>query len=82
MGHPGMHGDSMNTTTQHKRQKKSVSRILAVSAALGFALAAGTATAASAAAEPPTTPHYAKTAGYGGGGGGDDCSAVINIICL
>lgn len=81
MGHLGMHGDSMNTT-QHTHQKKTLSRILAVSAALGFALAAGTATAASAAAEAPTTPHYAKSAGHGGGGGGDDCSAVINIICL
>ncbi|TJZ51954.1 hypothetical protein FCH28_19050 [Streptomyces piniterrae] len=48
-------------TTQMDRPKEIVSRIFAVSAALGIALAAGAATAASAVAVT-TAPHIATQA--------------------
>ncbi|KIZ13606.1 hypothetical protein [Streptomyces natalensis] len=77
----------MNTTHQkhQKRPKKSVTRILAVSATLGIALAAGTATAASA--EAATAPAKAKVdhsrpLGGEGWGGGDCNAGLLSLLCL
>ncbi|GGU53266.1 hypothetical protein GCM10010211_17440 [Streptomyces albospinus] len=75
--------------------KKTVSRIFTVSAALGIALAAGSATATSAIAATPLASHVAVKApaaqaraadGHGrhhGGGEGDegDCKGLIVLLC-
>ncbi|MEV5874490.1 hypothetical protein AB0L75_09725 [Streptomyces sp. NPDC052101] len=68
---------------------KAFSRICAVSAVLGIALATGTATAASAVAAPPASHVITKAAApIGGHGGHDDeddgnngCIALIALLC-
>ncbi|WP_210588238.1 hypothetical protein [Streptomyces sp. GESEQ-35] len=63
--------------------KKATSRIVAVSAVLGMALAVGTATAATAVAATPASHVITKAAPAKGGGHGDDggCSGLIVLLC-
>ncbi|MEU8973082.1 hypothetical protein AB0D11_28140 [Streptomyces monashensis] len=65
--------------TSQKASRKATKRMSAISAVLGIALAAGTATAASAVAATPashlTTTQAAALAG------GHGCHALIGILC-
>ncbi len=73
-GHPGVQGDSMNTTHQkhQKRPKKSVTRILAVSATLGLSLIH---------IDRAKVDHSRPLGGEGWGGG--DCNAgLLSLLCL
>ncbi|KUN06668.1 hypothetical protein AQI95_12385 [Streptomyces yokosukanensis] len=68
-------------STSQTAFKKAFSRIGAVSAVLGIALAAGTATAASAAAVTPLS-HPSQAAAPAGGHGDDGgCDGLIILLC-
>ncbi|WP_328363241.1 hypothetical protein OG828_29415 [Streptomyces sp. NBC_00457] len=61
---------------------KAISRIGAVSAVLGIALAMGAVTTASAAAAPATHAAVKATPAKGGGHGDDGgCSGLIVLLC-
>ncbi|MGW0757485.1 hypothetical protein ACWD1Y_13500 [Streptomyces sp. NPDC002814] len=61
---------------------KAISRIGAVSAVLGIALAMGAVTTASAAATPATHAAVKATPAKGGGHGDDGgCSGLIVLLC-
>lgn len=83
IGCGGVHGDHMNTTQGNAPKKSAVgiTRIIAVSAVLGLACAAGT---ASAVAATPVS-HVATKAAPAGGEGGDvqKCGVgILNILNL
>ncbi|WP_158692777.1 hypothetical protein [Streptomyces roseochromogenus] len=72
--------------TSQPASKKALSRICAISAVLGIALATGTATAASAAAVTPAPHHHTTHAAAPAGGhdeddGNNGCIALIALLC-